>query len=211
MKIRATAIFLLLSISMATAFADIVAAPVKPVVTLKRDAVSASEQFTLADIATIDATPAVLAKLSIVPIGRSPIDGDTRTIGRGDVILRLRVAGFDPSLYTITGSEKVTITLSTIPPAQNGVTTASSMGASGQTTPGAAPAASTNAAIATVRQIKLKAGDPVNVTYDDGVVMVSIAGTLVSGATVGDRVSVRTSISTKTITGILIDAQTVKY
>jgi hypothetical protein len=182
----------------------------KPEIALKSSATVSGDMFVLSEIATIKAPADLIAKLSPAVMGRSPLEGATRTIGRGDVILKLRQAGIDVSGLNIDGSDSVTLTLADAPnlaPA----TTANSMNAQNASSVGAAPAASTLAAIAPVKAVALKAGDPVTLLYEDGPVSIGVQAALMDSAHVGDRVTVRTSISTRLISGVLVDAQTVKY
>lgn len=193
------------------------AAAGKPVVTLQSTAAVAGDTFELKDIAAIQDAGADNARIGDAQMGRSPLAGVTRIITCGDVALKLRQAGIDPATIVIQGANIVTISLQA-PPAtpvaaqgQGSATTAASMAAPGVSPAGAAPVASNNAAaIAPAGTAAFKAGDAVTAVYEDGPVRITLPGTLIGSASVGDRVSLTTAISGHALKGTLLDAGVVE-
>lgn len=87
------------------------------------DTATGSISISIPDKVEIDSASVVLGQLARVTgvdqeltrqlegvmIGRAPQAGDSRTISRDYVLLRLRQAGYDPALLTIKAPEKVTL------------------------------------------------------------------------------------------------------
>ncbi|HEY3329106.1 MAG TPA: flagella basal body P-ring formation protein FlgA [Capsulimonadaceae bacterium] len=191
-------------------------APAPIVVTLKPSASVNAESFTLADIAEIKAPATAVAALGAATIGRTPLEGASRTITKGDVCLKLRQAGFDPSTIRFVGTETLTITkapveaVQTAPSGNQVATTTAGTVLKTSATGTISTSAASNAAIVPVKPLVTKAGDPVCVQYVDGPVFLTVQGVLVTSAGVGDTVTVRTNFSQRMLRGTLVDSQTVR-
>lgn len=69
-----------------------------------------SADILLGQLADVDgADRAVTEPISHITIGRSPLAGQSRTISRDYIYLRLRQAGYDPDFVTINAAEKIVL------------------------------------------------------------------------------------------------------
>jgi hypothetical protein len=181
-----------------------------PSIVLKPTALAGGASILLGDMATITAPTALAGKLSSVVVGCVPMAGLNRTLTKGDVILKLRQAGIDPSGLHISGA--LVVTVSVKPDHTDTVSSASTAGITTVTgaNAGSSQAASTNAAASKTNAVLIKSGALVTVVYEDGPVTVSLQGALVGSASIGDTVSVRTTSTNRLMRGQLVDEQTVK-
>lgn len=157
-----------------------------PSITLKPSASVSTEYFTLADIASIHCnTHAQAVRLAAVQIGRCPLSGAVRTIGRGDVFLKLRQAHFDPAQLSIRGASSVVLTASDTAASTTAVSPAGS-----QTVKEEAPG--------------VKSGEDVDICVVDGPVTLKARGYATSSGHVGALVSVRREGSPHALRGRVI-------
>ncbi len=190
MKIRSIILIsaLIFCVSVGMAFAADNAAPK---VVIRASAQVQGDFFTLGDIADITPAPAKCkssALLASAVVGRSPMLGSTRTIGRGDIRLKLRQAGYDPQSIDIEGAPETSVS------SDNAVDVAPSAGSQSQPVKSDKP------------QISVKAGDPVTIVFVNGPVVVRAKGFAVTSGAVGETISVRRDDATRNFSATIIDA-----
>ena len=164
-----------------------------PTVKIRATAAVSADTITLGDIAEITPSPAVSkasARLASTSIGRAPLSGASRSLTRGDVVLKLRQAGIDPLSVDLEGASDLTVT------STEGAGTQSPIHGS---TAGTASAAQDRPAI--------RPGDPVDIVLDDGPVIVHSKGYAVTGGFVGDKIAVRRDGADHSLAATIIDAQ----
>ena len=167
---------------------------------LHSSATVSADSVVLGDVCDLKgAAKDLTAKLAAVGIGRSPMDGVTRTLTVDDISLKLRQAGIDPSTVCFTGAKAVVISLGD----QSSPAT--------PPTPGATPIPGANP-IAKPAQptILVHCGDSITARYEDGPVLITVDATADSNGCAGDTINVRTSVSGRLLRGTVIDAQTVE-
>jgi flagella basal body P-ring formation protein FlgA len=102
-----TARMLLPVLAVLTAFSGHCEEP-RAVVTLHAEALTAGPEVMLREVADFQATPAVLARLTLVSLSSAPMAGSSRVIEAGYICLRLRRLGLGTAQVEVRG-ERVTV------------------------------------------------------------------------------------------------------
>jgi hypothetical protein len=142
--------------------------------------------FTLGSIAAFHGGDAALIKrLAAVEVGRAPLAGDVRHMTPGDIVLKLRQAGFEPRRdVQIDGAQTlaVTVTMSGAPS-----TPVASNGAAAPAK-GAGPA---RADASPDTSIAVRKGDVVLIVLQDGSLVVTATGIAQEAGAIGQEIRVR--------------------
>jgi hypothetical protein len=103
------ALLLLAAVAAVPASAKPVHIALKPAAAVSPDA---DGFFSLGSVADLTGgEPALRSRLAIVLVGRAPLSGETRTVTRGDLALKLRQAGCDPDkAMVLEGAETAAVT-----------------------------------------------------------------------------------------------------
>lgn len=188
----------LLAIALALLPIAVSAAPVH--VSLKSSAAvqpDADNYFSLGSVADLTGGDAKLrAKLALVCVGRAPLPGDVREITRGDLVLKLRQAGFPPGADAVLeGATQADVTVTAS--ASAGVP-ANSAGTKGVSQ--AAPAAPV---------ILVRRGDSVTIRIDDDDMSITARGVARDNGAAGDTIHIHRDGCNSDLVATVLDAQTV--
>jgi hypothetical protein len=176
------------------------AAPVH--ISLKASAVlmpDRSDFFCLGSVATLSGgTDALRTRLAAVTVGRDPLPGDVRHLTPGDLVLKMRQAGFHPSQdVVIDGATEADVTVSGLP-VSNSIPAANSGGTGNTPTPN------------DDETRVIHPGDPVTIRVDDGSITVTASGIAETGGAVGDEIRIRREGAAAELDATVLDAQTVE-
>lgn len=166
--------------------------------------------FTLGEIADITGgTPRMRGRLSVVEVGRPPLDGYQRNLNLGDVALKLRQAGIDPvGDLMLTGAQNMVVTTG-----GSSAVSAASMPvvASAPGIPISSPTVQTAALVEAPKpQIVIKPGEPVTIILQDGAMTITALGLSMDAGGVGDFVRVHRDGMPTDIRGEVLDDHTVQ-
>ncbi|MCW3062726.1 MAG: Chaperone for flagella basal body P-ring formation [Capsulimonas sp.] len=156
----------------------------------------------IADITGGDA--AARARLASVTVGRAPLAASSRRLTSGDVALKLRQAGLNPSRdAVIDGSPTITVTLASAPslPAAPAVPAHAAINSAVQS-PQAAPAAAP--------VIAVKRGDAVSIILQEDGLSIASSGVARDPGAIGDAIRVHRTGSATDLTAVVLDAHTVQ-
>lgn len=163
---------------------------------------SAGGFLTLAQVADLSGgTKAERARMAAVPVGRSPLPGETRLLTWGDVSLKLRQAGFHPERDAVLeGAKQVAVAgTETAPPA---VLPAPVPSESAPFQPAAAPSAAP--------AIAIHRSDAVTIVVRQGDLLVTAKGVAREPGSVGQTIRVHRDGAPSDLAATVLDAQTVQ-
>ncbi|MEO7717016.1 MAG: flagella basal body P-ring formation protein FlgA [Capsulimonas sp.] len=157
--------------------------------------------FSLGEIADITGGDAAArARLASVTVGRAPLAASSRKLTSGDVALKMRQAGLNPSRdAVIDGSPTITVTLASAP--------------SLPTTAAVSTHAATNSAIqapAAAPVIAVKRGDAVAIILQEDGLSIASSGVARDPGAIGDAIRVHRTGSATDLTAVVLDAHTVQ-
>ncbi len=154
--------------------------------------------FTLGQIADLSGGDLkIRTRMAAVPVGRIPLNGDTRRLGWGDVALKLRQAGFRPDKDTVAeGAAQTCVSVETSP--APGGPLAPDNGGDGME-------ASSPGAAALVHR-----GDAVTILVQSGALTVTARGVAREDGAAGAAVHVHREGVMTDISVTVLDAQTVQ-
>jgi hypothetical protein len=165
----------------------------KPVVSVNPTASVSDTYFTLGEIADIKcADKDLAARLAAAPMGHAPLPGVPRPLTAGDISLKLRQSGIDPSTLTLTGATTLLITSS------------GDGSGSSPATPSGTPATPQE------NTILVHVGDPVNLVYVDGTITITARAYALQNGAQGQTITLRRDGVTRTLQGTVLDSQTVQ-
>jgi len=168
------------------------------------NATVSGDSFVLSDIATVtSADTAFRIALMSTPMGRCPLAGLTRPFNEGNITLKLRQAGIDPSTLSISGATSLLITGGGGAGTSGGLTTASAL-------PLASQSVTSKPGVASPTAIVVHPGDRLTLVYDDDGMTISADVTAESAGAVGDTINLRRDGAIHPLQGIVQDAETVK-
>ena len=158
----------------------------------------------LGSVATLSGgDPLLRARLAKVPVGRVPLAGDIRHLTRGDLALKLRQAGFQPSrdalLDGATGADVTTAASGVAPPAPN---SGGGRGEGASTRP-APPELGAGGAV-------IHRGDPVTIRIDEDALSITARGVARENGVAGASIRVHREGCVDDLTVTVLDAQTVQ-
>lgn len=162
---------------------------------------SAGGFLTLAQIADLSGgTKAERARMAAVPVGRSPLPGETRLLTWGDVSLKLRQAGLHPERDAVLeGAKQVAVAgTETAPPA---------------VLPAPAPSESAPfqaAAPSAARAIAIHRSDAITIVVRQGDLLVTAKGVAREPGSVGQIIRVHRDGAPSDLAATVLDAQTVQ-
>jgi hypothetical protein len=153
--------------------------------------------FSMGSVATLTGgSPGLRADLAAIPVGRAPLPGDVRELTPGDLILKLRQAGYEPGTDAdVSGVAQASVTLAAAAGAP-----AATIGTNGTPSSSAAPPAS---------PIVVHPGDPVTIRVEEDGIKITASGTAQSAGAVGDTVRVYRPGCPTALVATVLDAQDV--
>jgi hypothetical protein len=178
------------------------AAPVH--ISLKASAVlmpDPSDFFCLGSVATLSGgTDALRTRLAAVTVGRDPLPGDVRHLTPGDLVLKMRQAGFHPSQDVVIDG-----------PTESNVTLSEPLASSPSVAPNSGGGGVSNQPMPNNDEAKvIHPGDPVTIRVDDGSITVTASGIAETGGAVGDEIRIRRTGVASELDATVLDAQTVE-
>lgn len=147
---------------------------------------------------------AARARLSAVVVARAPLPGDVRQLTRGDLFLKLRQAGYDPSrVAVLEGAPSSDLTAGALAPVAAAPVPTPILASSSATSPVAA-------ARPEAPLVVVKRGDSVSIQIQDGALAITAAGVARDNGGVGDTIRVHREGVMTDLTVRVVDAQTVQ-
>jgi hypothetical protein len=180
-------------------------------VNIQPSACVSGDFFTLGQIAVVTCTDtAFRLELLGAVMGRSPLEGLTRPLTLGDVNLKLRQAGIDPTTVTFTGASAMVISAGSASFARSSMKPVSSLVSLPALTTPAAPAELVPTSPASgPLPVVIHRGDSVTLVYNDGTMSISATVTAMGPGSVGDTIQLRRDGALQPLQGIVQDAHTV--
>ena len=159
--------------------------------------------WTLAQAAALSGgTKDALARLASVVMGRVPLPGETRTVTRGDVLLKLRQAGLCPGTDAVVDGA-ATFRCIVLPQGGVGSSPAPPELGAGRP-PSAAPAATGSSGTL------VHTGDPVAIVVQDGAIFITARGEAREAGAKGQSIRVHRAGVMTDLCATVVDAQTVQ-